>query len=93
MNFQTIQEFYQLGLWDASQIAQLVQGGVLTPVQYQEIVGQAYPVPVVEKQPVVSTKPVTEGLKPKELDHTKEDSSVESKPIRTEVIHTGVAQG
>lgn len=91
MNFQTIQEFYELGLWDASQIAQLVQGGVLTPVQYQEIVGQAYP--VVEKQPVVSTKPVTEGLKPKETDHIKEGTTVESKAAGNESIHAGVAQG
>lgn len=60
MNFQTIQEFYELGLWDASQIAELVKVGDLTTAQYQTITGQDYPVPAVEKEPVVSTKPVKE---------------------------------
>ena len=49
MSFETIQEFYQLGLWDAQQLQQLVQAGGLTAEQYQEITGQAYPVPAVKK--------------------------------------------
>lgn len=88
MNFETIQEFYQLGLWDASQIAQLVQGGVLTPVQYKEIVGQAYP--VVEKQPVIPTKSVEQQpAKPV----TKEVKTTEEQPVKEENKPTGVAQG
>lgn len=52
MSFETIQEFYQLGLWDAEQLQQLVQAGALTEEQYQQITGQAYPVTTVKKETI-----------------------------------------
>ena len=51
MNFQTIKEFYELGLWSAQQLQQLVASGGLTPQQYQEITGQAYPTPSTTQAP------------------------------------------
>lgn len=42
MSIGTITEFYQLGLWNQGQIAQLVKGGVITVEQYAEIVGSPY---------------------------------------------------
>lgn len=52
MSFETIQEFYQLGLWDAEQLQQLVEAGALTEEQYQQITGQAYSVPIVKKETI-----------------------------------------
>ncbi|WP_055069436.1 XkdX family protein [Clostridium massiliamazoniense] len=45
MSFETIKEFYQLGLWDAQQLRQLVQAGGLTAEQYYEITGEIYSIP------------------------------------------------
>ncbi len=45
MSFETIQEFYQLGLWDAQQLQQLVQAGGLTAEQYYKITGEKYLIP------------------------------------------------
>lgn len=90
MNFQTIQEFYELGLWDASQIAELVKVGDLTTEQYQTITGQAYPVPAVEKEPVVSTKPVKEQLTKPVIEEPK---PMKEQPVKEENKPTGVAQG
>ncbi|MGL5614812.1 MAG: XkdX family protein [Sarcina sp.] len=39
MSFQTIKEFYQLGLWNKEQIVELMKAGVITIKQYEEIVG------------------------------------------------------
>lgn len=42
MSIETIQEFYELGLWNKEQIAQLVSAGTITPVEYKEITVETY---------------------------------------------------
>lgn len=44
MNYETIKRNYERGLWTAAMVAVAVRKGVLTREQYQEIVGQSYPV-------------------------------------------------
>lgn len=39
MSFETIKEFYELGLWNKDQITELMKAGVITIKQYEEIVG------------------------------------------------------
>lgn len=39
MSFETIKEFYQLGLWSESQLKELLAAGVITESQYDSIVG------------------------------------------------------
>lgn len=38
MSFETIKEFYELGLWSSSDLQQLVKSNVITEEQFKEIV-------------------------------------------------------
>ncbi len=45
MSFETIKEFYQLGLWSESQLKELLAAGVITESQYDSIVGITESIP------------------------------------------------
>lgn len=86
MSFETIQEFYQLGLWDAQQLQQLVQAGGLTAEQYQQITGQVYPVP--------ETKVINETHQTENRTTTQENRTTTHEIQSTGSPQgTGVAQG
>lgn len=59
MSFETIQEFYQLGMWSATDLIKLVGAGVITAEEFTEITGQAYPEPV-KVVPAIKETPVKE---------------------------------
>lgn len=40
--FKKIKKWYEQGLWTKPMVAQAVGKGVITPEQYEEIVGEAY---------------------------------------------------
>ena len=40
MNFETIKRNYERGLWSRAQVKVAVRKGVITAVQYKEIVGE-----------------------------------------------------
>lgn len=42
MNFQTIKNNFDRGLWSAQMVATAVRKGVLSSEQYQEITGEEY---------------------------------------------------
>lgn len=39
MSFETIKEFYELGLWNELQIKELLTAGAITESQYDNIIG------------------------------------------------------
>lgn len=39
MSFETIKEFYELGLWNELQIKELLTAGAITEYQYDNIIG------------------------------------------------------
>lgn len=39
MSFETIKEFYELGLWSESQLKELLTAGAITESQYDSIIG------------------------------------------------------
>lgn len=41
--FKKIKRWYEQGFWTKAMVAQAVAKGVLTPEQYEEIVGEPYP--------------------------------------------------
>ena len=41
--FKKIKKYYEKGLWTKTMVAQAVVKGVITPEQYEEIVGEPYP--------------------------------------------------
>lgn len=41
--FNKIKRWYEQGLWTKQMVANAVKKGVLTPEQYEEITGEAYP--------------------------------------------------
>lgn len=41
--FQKIKKFYNLGIYSKEQVAQFVTKGVITPEQYEQIVGEPFP--------------------------------------------------
>lgn len=41
--YKKIKRWYAQGLWTKEMVAQAVTKGVLTPEQYEEIVGEPYP--------------------------------------------------
>lgn len=43
MTYETIKRNYDRGLWNKVMVALAVRKGVITPEQYQEITGDAYP--------------------------------------------------
>ena len=42
MNYNLIKQNYDRGLWSKQMVALTVRKGIITPAQYQEIVGEAY---------------------------------------------------
>lgn len=42
MNFETIKYNYDRGLWSKSMVKTAVRKGIITPAQYEEIVGEPY---------------------------------------------------
>lgn len=40
--FEKIKRFYDMGLYNKAQVALFVKKGVITPSQYEEIVGEPY---------------------------------------------------
>ena len=55
MSYQTIKEFYDLGLWDKEELQELVTSGNITQSQYDSIMGIA---PVETKAPIAPTPEV-----------------------------------
>ena len=41
--FQKIKKFYNLGIYSEEQVARFVTKGVITPEQYEQIVGEPFP--------------------------------------------------
>lgn len=41
--FTLIKRFYEKGYWTKEMVADAVRAGKITPEQYEEIVGEAYP--------------------------------------------------
>ena len=43
MNYEMIKKNYERGLWSKQMVAVAVKKGVITPEQYESIVGEPYP--------------------------------------------------
>ena len=43
MTYEIIKRNFDRKLWNAAMVARAVETGVITPQQYEEITGQAYP--------------------------------------------------
>lgn len=59
MSFETIKGFYDLGMWTASEVKELVGPEGITPEQFTQITGQPYEVQTPSKPSQSSTTQTT----------------------------------
>ncbi|WP_195970271.1 XkdX family protein [Clostridium thermobutyricum] len=59
MSFETIKGFYDLGMWTASEVKELVGPDGITPEQFTQITGQPYEVQTPSQQSQTTTSQPT----------------------------------